>query len=71
MSIIGIVGFFGELRAEPCGTRTNKSHDLLVTVDLVQHGPAAVQFYTKVKTVTERWPSGIKDGAEFVIPTMN
>ncbi|MGK2901442.1 MAG: CoA-acylating methylmalonate-semialdehyde dehydrogenase [Mycobacterium sp.] len=38
--------------------------------DLNQHGPAAIQFYTKVKTVTERWPSGIKDGAEFVIPTM-
>ena len=26
---------------------------------------------TKVKTVTSRWPSGIKDGAEFVIPTMD
>ncbi|MDX1875608.1 CoA-acylating methylmalonate-semialdehyde dehydrogenase [Mycolicibacterium sp. 120266] len=39
--------------------------------DLNQHGPASIQFYTKVKTVTERWPSGIKDGAEFVIPTMN
>jgi malonate-semialdehyde dehydrogenase (acetylating) / methylmalonate-semialdehyde dehydrogenase len=38
--------------------------------DLNQHGPAAIQFYTKVKTVTSRWPSGIKDGAEFVIPTM-
>jgi malonate-semialdehyde dehydrogenase (acetylating) / methylmalonate-semialdehyde dehydrogenase len=38
--------------------------------DLNQHGPAAIQFYTKVKTVTQRWPSGIKDGAEFVIPTM-
>ena len=38
--------------------------------DLNQHGPASIQFYTKVKTVTERWPSGIKDGAEFVIPTM-
>ncbi len=38
--------------------------------DLNQHGPASVQFYTKVKTVTSRWPSGIKDGAEFVIPTM-
>jgi malonate-semialdehyde dehydrogenase (acetylating)/methylmalonate-semialdehyde dehydrogenase len=38
--------------------------------DLNQHGPAAIQFYTKVKTITERWPSGIKDGAEFVIPTM-
>lgn len=39
--------------------------------DLNQHGPAAIQFYTKVKTVTSRWPSGIKDGAEFVIPTMS
>jgi len=39
--------------------------------DLNQHGSASIQFYTKVKTVTSRWPSGIKDGAEFVIPTMN
>src|SRR5271157_1242793 len=39
--------------------------------DLNQHGPASIQFYTKTKTVTSRWPSGIKDGAEFVIPTMN
>jgi malonate-semialdehyde dehydrogenase (acetylating)/methylmalonate-semialdehyde dehydrogenase len=39
--------------------------------DLNQHGPASIQFYTKVKTVTSRWPSGIKDGAEFSIPTMN
>jgi malonate-semialdehyde dehydrogenase (acetylating)/methylmalonate-semialdehyde dehydrogenase len=38
--------------------------------DLNQHGPASIQFYTKVKTVTSRWPSGIKDGAEFSIPTM-
>jgi malonate-semialdehyde dehydrogenase (acetylating) / methylmalonate-semialdehyde dehydrogenase len=38
--------------------------------DLNQHGPSSIQFYTKVKTVTSRWPSGIKDGAEFVIPTM-
>jgi len=38
--------------------------------DLNQHGPTSIQFYTKVKTITERWPSGIKDGAEFVIPTM-
>ncbi|MFZ2511661.1 MAG: CoA-acylating methylmalonate-semialdehyde dehydrogenase [Gordonia sp. (in: high G+C Gram-positive bacteria)] len=39
--------------------------------DLNQHGPAAIEFYTKTKTVTSRWPSGIKDGAEFVIPTMD
>ena len=38
--------------------------------DLNQHGPDAVRFYTKTKTVTSRWPSGIRDGAEFSIPTM-
>jgi len=38
--------------------------------DLNQHGPDSVRFYTKTKTVTSRWPSGIKDGASFVIPTM-
>ncbi len=39
--------------------------------DLNQHGPDAFRFYTKTKTVTSRWPSGVKEGAEFVIPTMN
>ena len=39
--------------------------------DLNQHGPDSIRFYTKTKTVTARWPSGIKDGASFVIPTMN
>jgi malonate-semialdehyde dehydrogenase (acetylating)/methylmalonate-semialdehyde dehydrogenase len=39
--------------------------------DLNQHGPSSILFYTKTKTVTQRWPSGIKDGAEFVIPTMD
>src|SRR6202522_338498 len=38
--------------------------------DLNQHGPDAIRFYTKTKTVTSRWPSGTKEGAEFVIPTM-
>jgi malonate-semialdehyde dehydrogenase (acetylating) / methylmalonate-semialdehyde dehydrogenase len=38
--------------------------------DLNQHGPDAFRFYTKTKTVTSRWPSGIKQGADFVIPTM-
>ncbi|WP_150286543.1 CoA-acylating methylmalonate-semialdehyde dehydrogenase [Rhabdaerophilum calidifontis] len=38
--------------------------------DLNQHGADAFRFYTKTKTVTSRWPSGIKDGASFVIPTM-
>src|SRR6478735_425278 len=37
--------------------------------DLNQHGPSSIIFYTKVKTVTQRWPAG-SHGAEFVIPTM-
>ena len=39
--------------------------------DLNQHGPDSIRFYTKTKTVTSRWPSGVKDGASFVIPTMS
>ncbi|PIP96435.1 MAG: methylmalonate-semialdehyde dehydrogenase (CoA acylating) [Rhodobacterales bacterium CG18_big_fil_WC_8_21_14_2_50_71_9] len=38
--------------------------------DLNQHGPDAFRFYTRTKTVTARWPSGVKDGADFSIPTM-
>ena len=38
--------------------------------DLNQHGPDSIRFYTKTKTVTSRWPTGVKEGAEFVIPTM-
>ena len=39
--------------------------------DLNQHGSDSIRFYTKTKTVTARWPSGVKEGAEFSIPTMN
>jgi malonate-semialdehyde dehydrogenase (acetylating)/methylmalonate-semialdehyde dehydrogenase len=39
--------------------------------DLNQHGPDSIRFYTKTKTVTQRWPSGTKEGASFVIPTMD
>ncbi|WCL55148.1 CoA-acylating methylmalonate-semialdehyde dehydrogenase [Gimibacter soli] len=39
--------------------------------DMNQHGMEGVRFYTKVKTVTSRWPTGIRSGAEFVIPTLN
>lgn len=35
------------------------------------HGPEGVRFYTKLKTITTRWPTGIRSGAEFVMPTMN
>jgi malonate-semialdehyde dehydrogenase (acetylating)/methylmalonate-semialdehyde dehydrogenase len=38
--------------------------------DLNQHGADSIRFYTKTKTVTARWPSGTKEGAEFSIPTM-
>ena len=38
--------------------------------DLNQHGPDSIRFYSKIKTVTARWPSGTQRGADFVIPTM-
>ena len=38
--------------------------------DIHMHGPEGVRFYTKLKTVTSRWPTGIRAGAEFTIPTM-
>ncbi|WP_330252509.1 CoA-acylating methylmalonate-semialdehyde dehydrogenase [Nocardia sp. NBC_00565] len=39
--------------------------------DLNQHGPDSIKFYTKTKTVTQRWPAGLKDSNHFVIPTMD
>jgi malonate-semialdehyde dehydrogenase (acetylating)/methylmalonate-semialdehyde dehydrogenase len=37
--------------------------------DTNQHGPEGVRFWTKIKTVTSRWPEDVQ-GSEFVIPTM-
>jgi malonate-semialdehyde dehydrogenase (acetylating) / methylmalonate-semialdehyde dehydrogenase len=34
------------------------------------HGPEGVRFYTRLKTITSRWPTGIRTGADFVMPTM-
>ncbi len=34
------------------------------------HGMEGVKFYTKLKTITSRWPSGIRSNAEFIMPTM-
>ena len=34
------------------------------------HGPEGIRFYTKLKTITSRWPTGIRAGADFVMPTM-
>jgi len=39
--------------------------------DLNQHGPDAFRFYTRTKTVTSRWPSGLKDGGEFHFKAMD
>jgi malonate-semialdehyde dehydrogenase (acetylating)/methylmalonate-semialdehyde dehydrogenase len=39
--------------------------------DVNQHGPEGVRFYTRIKTVTARWPKGgVRENASFVIPTM-
>ncbi|MDT0423957.1 CoA-acylating methylmalonate-semialdehyde dehydrogenase [Streptomyces evansiae] len=38
--------------------------------DLNQHGPDSIRFYTRTKTVTSRWPKGLREGASFTIPTM-
>lgn len=40
--------------------------------DLHAYGPDAVRFYTKRKTITQRWPSaGVREGASFSMPTMS
>jgi malonate-semialdehyde dehydrogenase (acetylating)/methylmalonate-semialdehyde dehydrogenase len=38
--------------------------------DMAIYGPEGVRFYTRLKTVTSRWPTGIRSGAEFSMPTM-
>lgn len=38
--------------------------------DTNQHGPEGIKFYTKVKTVTQRWPDGDVADQSFIIPTM-
>jgi malonate-semialdehyde dehydrogenase (acetylating)/methylmalonate-semialdehyde dehydrogenase len=38
--------------------------------DTNQHGVEGVKFYTKVKTITARWPEGEVEDSAFVIPTM-
>ena len=39
--------------------------------DLNQHGPDAFRFYTRTKTITSRWPSGIKEGSLFNFKAMD
>ncbi|MGD9811818.1 MAG: CoA-acylating methylmalonate-semialdehyde dehydrogenase [Sphingobium sp.] len=39
--------------------------------DTNQHGMEGVKFWTKIKTITQRWPDGSPDGSNaFIIPTM-
>ena len=35
------------------------------------YGPETIHFYTRLKAVTSRWPTGIKAGAQFNFPTMS
>ena len=39
--------------------------------DLNQHGPDSFRFYTRTKTITSRWPSGIKEGASLNFKQMD
>ena len=34
------------------------------------HGMEGVRFYTRLKTVTSRWPTGLRGGADYIMPTM-
>jgi malonate-semialdehyde dehydrogenase (acetylating)/methylmalonate-semialdehyde dehydrogenase len=34
------------------------------------HGPEGVRFYTRLKTITARWPKGIREGADFKMPVL-
>jgi malonate-semialdehyde dehydrogenase (acetylating)/methylmalonate-semialdehyde dehydrogenase len=38
--------------------------------DHFMYGEEGVRFFTRLKTITGRWPTGIRKGAEFVMPTM-
>ena len=39
--------------------------------DMNQHGMEGVRFYTRTKTVTQRWPEQAQEASSFVIPTMD
>jgi malonate-semialdehyde dehydrogenase (acetylating)/methylmalonate-semialdehyde dehydrogenase len=38
--------------------------------DHAMHGPEGVRFYTRIKTVTARWPTGIRVGVDTTMPTL-
>ena len=39
--------------------------------DQHMHGPEGVRFYTKLKTITSKWPKGLAEDPEFVMPILN
>ena len=39
--------------------------------DQHMHGPEGVRFYTKLKTITSKWPTGLTSDPDFVMPTLN
>jgi malonate-semialdehyde dehydrogenase (acetylating)/methylmalonate-semialdehyde dehydrogenase len=38
--------------------------------DHAMHGPEGVRFYTRLKTITARWPTGIRAGVDTTMPTL-
>ena len=39
--------------------------------DQHMHGPEGVRFYTKLKTITSKWPTGLTSDPDFIMPTLN
>ncbi len=37
--------------------------------DHAMHGPEGVRFYTRIKTMTARWPTGMAAANSFIMPT--
>jgi malonate-semialdehyde dehydrogenase (acetylating)/methylmalonate-semialdehyde dehydrogenase len=38
--------------------------------DHAMHGPEGIRFYTRIKTVTARWPTGLRAGVDTSLPTL-
>jgi malonate-semialdehyde dehydrogenase (acetylating)/methylmalonate-semialdehyde dehydrogenase len=38
--------------------------------NMAVHGMEGVRFYTRLKTMTARWPTGVRAGTEYVMPTL-
>ena len=67
---VGMVGINVPIPV-PLGYHTFGGWKKSVFGDLNQHGTDAFRFYTRTKTVTARWPSGLKEGGEFHFKQMD